>query len=493
MLKIAHSVIVDTKIKENISKETLDSWMILYNRGSYVRTSTVYPYLDNMWHSGNVDLLLDHYKDQDLDYLILNWFGVYCSDFWLWHNECISYIEKLNKEDWIFAGQIISKEHQKKDDKFKNHFYPYPISAIINLKTWRQIGCPKWHDKEIDLFHVPQMSEDFIHDDYTPVKLYPTGKQTALSNAEPGAGFISKILDQGYPIHNIPVEVRNKMLHTYPENDPVSWDKTMQAYMNMPLLTDQKHYEFMKHAMQYKNLRHAPENRKGVFFLYNTEEVFPKTFKDKCIDKLQNVDTIIGPCSMFKAFILGSYSTSVKNYVHFDIFDRNVLWKEIITEKWNGEYENLVEVLSDLPDNSEFGFWNRVEDNIIEKQYNTLLNYFDTSENLKKQWLNYKNKNHKYVKANLLFDDKKIVESVKELNSKVVYNAIGDIPGYMINGINFGIHNVTRQTISHLDKLKNITDEVYIDLKVPVSDYQIFDNYENTKNTLLSSIVKAEY
>lgn len=493
MHKIAHSVIIDPYIKENISKETLDSWMILYNRGSYVRTSSVYSYLDHMWYAPNVDEVLTHYKDQDLDYLLINWFGAYCQDFWNWHNECIKYIKHLDSKDWVLAGQLISKEHQKKNNDYNGHFYPYPTTAIINLKAWREIGCPKWDDPDMGLFHVPNMSDEFVHDDYTPLEISPTGKQSSLKNTESGNSFISKILDSGRSVYNIPIEIRKTIIHTYPENDPASWDKTMRAYMDIPVLLDQKHYEFIKHALQYKNLRHAPSHSKGVFFLYNTEEVFPKKYKDACINALQNVDTIIGPCSMFKAFILGSHTETVKNYIHFDIFERNVLWKRIITENWNGEYDNLVEVLSDLPNNEEFGFWSRVEDNIIEKQYSELLKYFETPEKLKLAWQNYKQQNHKYVQANLLFSDNAIINIIKQGNSKVVYTAIGDIPGYMINGLNYGIHNITNYTINHLTKIKNHVDEVFIDVKVPVSDYQIFDNYTNTKHILEKSIVKDEY
>lgn len=494
MLKIAHSVVLDPYIKDNISKETLDSWMILYNRGSFVRTSTAYPYIQNKWYGTSVDELLSHYKNQDLDYLIINWFGAYCQDFWNWHNECIQYIEELNRKGlWVLAGQLISKQHQKSDVKYEGHYYPYPISAIINLNEWRKIGSPSWTDDSMKIFHVPNMSEECVHDDYTPLNLFPSGNKQSLIEVENGNSFISKILDSGLSVYNIPLSIRKTIIHTYPENDPVSWDNTMQAYMKMPVLLDQKHYEFMKHALQYRNLRHAPDYSKGVFFLYNTEEVFPKKCKDRCIEALQKVDTIITPCSMFKAFILGSYSNKVENYIHFDIFERNVLWKRIITENWNGEYNNLIEILSELPDNEEFGFWSRVEDNIIEKQFNKLLQYFGTPEKLKTAWLDYQNKNHKYVKANMLFDDKNILKNVVNYNSKVIYTAIGDIPGYMINGLNYGIHNITRHTLNHLDKIKETSDEIYIDIKVPVNDTQIFENYFNTKKILQNSITDKEY
>lgn len=493
MHKIAHSVILDPNIKNTISKEVLDSWMILYNRGTFIRTSSVYSYLDNMWYASEVDDLLEHYKTQDLDYLIISWFGVYCQDFWEWHNQCIQYINELNDNRWVLAGQLIDKQKQKNDNNFAGQFYPYPITAIINLKEWRQIGCPKWHDSEMGLFREGVPSEECLHDNYTPLKISPGEKNIALNNVQPGNAFISKILESGIPVYNIPVKVRKTVIHTYPENDPDNWSHTMQSYMNLPVLLDNKHYEFMRHALQYRNLKHAPDHSKGVFFLYNTEEVFPKGFKDQCIEALQTVDTILTPCSMFKAFILGKYSPNIKNYVHFDIFDRNVLWKEIITNKWNGEYDNLVEVLSELPNNEEFGFWSRIEDNVIEKQYKILLDHFGTKENLKLEWHKYKSKNHAYVKSNMLFNDKNIINAVDDFDADVIYTAIGDIPGYMINGLNYGIHNITMLTIKHLKRLKNKRAEVFVDVKVPVSDWQIFDNYNNVEQALLKSLTQEVY
>jgi len=495
MLKIVHGIILPPYIKNNISKETLDSWMILYNRGSYIGSSTAYNGLDLKIYGISVDDILEHYKDLDVDYLLVSWFGAYCHDFWKWHNDCISYIETLdsNDDNWVLAGQIISKEHQKKNEQYKDQFYPYPISAIINLKTWREIGCPQWEDNTMDLYHVPQMSKECIHDDYTPLVLNPTRYKTIIKNAESGNSFISKILDNNIPIHNIPVNIRKNIIHTYPENDPIQWNHTMEAYMKLPMIQDNKHYEFMKHALQYKNIRHAPDYSPGVFFLYNTEEVFPKKFINESTSALQITDTIIGPCSMFKAFILGSQSDTVNNYIHFDIFERNVLWKRIITENWNGEYDNLLEVLSNLPNNEEYGFWTRDSDNIVEKQYNILLNQFGSAENLKENWQNYKNKNHEYVKANLLFDDKNILQALDRVESNIVYTAIGDIPGYMINGINYGIHNITRYTIKHLDKLKSRSEYVYVDIKNPITDIQVFGEYDSIVSELAMTIERVIY
>lgn len=492
MHKIAHSVILDPKIKSNISKEALDSWMLSYCRGTYVANSEVYSYLDNMWYAETVDSLLTHYKTQDLDYLLINWFGAYCQDFWTWHNQCIEYIDKLNESKWVLAGQLINKSLQKKDKAFDGQYYPYPTTVIINLKEWRNIGCPKWHDTSMLSFHNPTPSDSCIHDDYTPLVLNPSNEYILLENVEPGNSIISKILDNNIPIYNIPINVRKPIIHTYPENNPIEWDKTMTSYMDLPVLTDQKHYEFIKHALQYRNLRHAPADREGVFFLYNTENILPKNFEESCVAALKMTDTILSPCSMFKAFLLGSHSNTVNNYVHFDIYDRNAEWKQIITESWNGEYNNLCDVLSTLGE-TEHAFWNSSSNNIIDKQYKILLDHFGTEDKLKSAWLNYKNKTHVYVTANLLFDDKNIINAVKSVNAKVAYTAIGDIPGFMINGINYGIGNITRHTINHLNRLKSNLDELYIDIKIPVTDLQVFNNYAVTKYMLEESVTKDLY
>ena len=492
MLKIAHSFILKPEIKNNISKQILDSWMLLYNRASYIRNSSVHAH-DRMWHASNVDDVLTHYKNQDVDYLILNWFGVYCKDFGYWHNDCIKYIKELDSKDWIFAGQLISKEHQKKNNDYNGHFYPYPITAIINLKTWRDIGCPNWDNPSVKLFHVPKMSKKFIHGDYTPLELTPTSKHISLRNTESGNSFISKILDSGISVYNIPMEIRGAIIHTYPENDPSSWNNTMKAYMDIPVLLDGQMREFIKHVIHYKNLKHGPEDE-GVFFLYCTENIFPNKLKnDAPINALQNVDTIIGPCSMFKAFILGSHTTTVKNYIHFDIFEKNVSWKRIITESWNGQYDNLVEVLNKLPNCDKSNFWNRSEGDIIKKQYDELLEYFETPQELEIAWQKYQKQNHKYIKANLLFSDKKIIDAIKQVNSKVVYAAIGDIPGYRINGLNYGIHNITNYTINHLQKIKDNVKELFIDIKIPINDNQIFGDFSKVKAIFKDSITRSVY
>jgi hypothetical protein len=127
----------------------------------------------------------------------------------------------------------------------------------------------------------------------------------------------------------------------------------------------------------------------------------------------------------------------------------------------------------------DYSFWNNSQDNIIEKQWNVLLEEFTSEEEITKQWNIYKSKNHEYALANMLFDDTQIVAKLKKFNIKGIYYAIGDIPGFRNNALQYGLLQINQLTSTHINRVASVNSNLYCDIKVPASDLQKFKKYED--------------
>ena len=576
MYKVDHAVVTPYNICSQLDRNVYTSWMLYYLRGHFVRHH-IADISDNelFLFNDNIDELLADADKKDLDYLILTWFGVYSSDFWNWHDECLNYIQRLDHEqpDWLIACQIIDKEKQKKKQEFENVFYAYPICAIINMNTWRELGKPAWGEAgEIKKIIKPRPSEECVHDDYTPWLLHPSSESATVTTEE-GWNFINASLEEGYMIQNLPIEIRKPLHHSYPENDPWFWNQTMTKFMNVgmfenyqvmeamqkhvphkknkeinkifnlqtrqiarlakersadflncfknglvhyktncdhlshalstatkqnvdldnivnfteiPQIFDAKLEELIIKLLEHKTITHTNKYDPGIFFLYNTETIFANYEHYREI--WSTVDTVIGPCSMFKAFILGRHIPEhpATKYVHYDIYERNVFYKEKITKDWNGTLEHLHEVLKSL-DSDSYHYWTE-EKGVVDQVWKMLQTHLGNDENIEVQWLEYQKSEHRYVLANAMHKDDKIIEALEELQPTGIFEGLGDIPGFRQNILIYGIDNINTQVREHVRRLQNICPNTHVDVKLPKNDWHLFldantiiDEYLNNK------------
>lgn len=270
----------------------------------------------------------------------------------------------------------------------------------------------------------------------------------------------------------------NSLLDSKATENPQAWNEELNHFTKLPIINTNLTGLLVK-LLTTRNPRHANDRDKGVFFLYNTEAIC--TNKEHLRTVQAGINTIMGPCSMFKAFILGSkYIDTVDNYLHFDIFQRNLNWKKLITENWDGTKKGLVKTLSMCNDSGDgdFDFWNNSADNIIEKQWKVLLDEFGTKDAVHDAWQIYKTKNHAYALANMLFDDRNIIKELQKFDIKGIYHAIGDIPGFRSNALQFGLEQINTLTKTHINRVADINNNLYVDVKVPASDLQKFKKYD---------------
>lgn len=473
-MTIEQCIIVDPYIKKNLSKNVFDSWMNYYRRGVNLeqflgKTDRAYR---SIQFSQSVDAALEHYRCRGPNYLILNWFGVFIQNFSEFHKNCIQLIESVNDNNWLFFGYIIDKEKQKNSDIYKNEFYPYPITSIVNVKKWREISCPKWDSQSCDR-HVPQKSKDCIHDDYTPMFLEPTGAHSRTDRPlNQGENFITASLDAGLKIYNLPKNNRANVIHTYPESNPVEYSFLFEAFYDLPNIEEVNTLKLLQILMAKRNRQHTTHGNQGHFFLYNTESVFPPGSKEKALNYLSTADSIISPCSMFKSFLLGSYSGSIKNYIHIDIYSRVIQMKKQISSEWNGTLLGLKKTINSL-DAGEGSIWNNLSEDIISSQFDTLLEHIESESSIASEWVKYGLKNHTYLNLNIITEHDRLIKNLSEIGSKKIYLAIGDIPSFGLNSINYGSHKLAKKLIQFFESISAAGMDAMVDIKSPISDKHI--------------------
>ncbi len=406
MIKIQHSFVVPEFIDNHVSDDIKKSWLLYYLRGHTIENSTAS--CKQFIYDTNVQNIVNKFlnnPDDDTDYLIISWFGVYASNFWNIHKYLIDNIihSEKTKEDWIIKG-----------DPYNNDI------VVFNLKNIR-----KFPNLSVEKFY--NVSQPF--DDYFKTLYINTCANITIEN----------------------------------------WNDTLRSFINSPLLQKEMS-QFLSQLMSTRNYTHSIPEDKGVFFFSNTEKICPDF---NFLESQNNIDTIISPCSMFKAFILGEqYVNDVKNYVHFDIFERNVYIKKSFTNFWNGTYEKLKSTLMKCVIDKN-ALWSKGSvDAMIDKEWHKLLQHFGDTENIKKSWQTYQLKSHQYTTANLLFDDENIISCLHNIPVKGIYHCIGDIPGFRSNALQFGIKNITNYTITHLENVEKITPNLIVDIKLIASDKQ---------------------
>jgi hypothetical protein len=419
MIKIQHSFVVPDFVHTDVNEDLKKSWLLYYLRGHTIENSTAS--CKQFIYDTDVQNIIHKFisnPEDDTDYLIVSWFGIYANNFWNIHRYIIDdlvHAEKTN-QDWIIKGTPDNKD--------------IVVLNLRNLNKYPNLSIEK-------LYNAAQPFDDYFNTLY---------------------------------------------VDTLKDVDISVWNQTLKTYTDSPLLK-QELSKFISQLISTRNYTHSIPDDKGVFFFSNTEKICPDF---GFLANQNDIDTIITPCSMFKAFILGEkYIENTQNYIHFDIFERNVYIKKAFTNLWNGTYETLASTLKKCVID-ESALWNKGSiSEMIQKEWQKLLEHFGNEETIKTSWYNYQQKNHQYTTANLLFNDTNIISCLNNVKIKGIYHCIGDIPGFRSNALQFGIKNITNYTIDHLEKIENITNNFVVDIKLIASDKQQIGLSKDVKDMFL--------
>jgi hypothetical protein len=487
--RISNALVYD-KGNIGLNEDIRQSLKIFHKRNIYVDIVKL-PSLVNI--SDNEDLAIKETAESpsNYDYLILTWEGT-IPNIYYYHEVCIKHVldlEEKTKGNWLVSGQIMDQYENRKmfndptAENWKDSFYLFPITAIINLKKWRELGCPEWGQSSNDPVNhcVPKRSEDNVHDTYTPLFINPSEKSID-GPVKKGWNIIDVSLKNNMPVYNLSNEIRQNQTYLYPENNPKLFNDFWHSLYIMPKLTDQ-YLKVLQTVMPAKTPIRIDSVTWGCF-IRNTEDYIVERFTDVFYNNMGAVDTLMLPCSGFKDVIIYSKKpkdVAIKQVIHFDIIKGCVDIRERITNEWNGTRSHFTELLEAIKEDYKQRFkhpncFHMSSMNTFDDAYLDILQNFNSEEELETTWLEFKKLNHKFIHADILAEPWAVTKQIKDSN---VYLCLSDIAGWRSNVIAYGYKTLRTQLGSVAKHLQKNNCVGLVDYKDPGTDLQLLQTFDN--------------
>jgi hypothetical protein len=441
----------------------------------------------------NEDNCLIRADIENFDFVILTWEGNMI-DIHNYHEACVHYINELDEKtqgDWLVAGQIIDQQANRKlykdpkADHWKDSFWLFPITAVVNLKKWRELGSPAWGQQDGQQTVIKAVaSEESVHDGYTPLQLSPGTEQISV-NVKKGWGIINASLSAGIPVYNLNNNIRNCQNYLYPEVNVDRYNGFWQSMHSMPKLTDQ--YKKVLDKIITSKYPQRIDTRTWQCFIKNTEDYFPRPEQPQ-VD-LASVDTMILPCSGFKDFIISMAKTTNRktvSVIHYDIIKECVDIRKKIINRWDGTRSEFTPVLEGIAKEYRKDVamvYHMHSMQSVEEVYDFMLTFFNDEEDLYNCWQKFKHFDHKFLEADMLDDPYNVLNQV---TGKNIYLCLSDIAGWRNNIISYGYQNLRNNILKCLFSIRKKELNCIVDYKDPATDLQVWQDLDTAINHLKS-------
>lgn len=426
----------------------------------------------------------------DYDYLILTWEGT-IPNIYYYHEACIKHVQDLNAKtdgNWLVTGQIIDQHENRKlfEDpdapKWEGSYYLFPITAIVNLKKWRELGRPEWGQPSLTVVNhiVPNRSESNVHDNYTPLFINP-GDEVKSTPVKKGWNIIDTSLKNNMPVYNLSNEIRQSQTYMYPENNPKMFNDFWHSLYTMPKLSDQ-YLKVLQTVMPAKTPIRIDTNTWGCF-IRNTEDYVVERFTDVFYNNMGAVDTLMLPCSGFKDVIIYSKKpkdVAIKQVIHFDIIKGCVNIRQRIVEEWDGTRSHFTVLLEEIKKYYQDtvkhpNCFHMSSMNTFDDAYLDILNNFNSEEELEQTWLEFKQLKHVFIHADILAEPWTVTKQIKDSN---VYLCLSDIAGWRSNVIAYGYKTLRNQLGNVVKHLQKNNCQGLVDYKDPGTDLQLLQKFD---------------
>lgn len=482
--KIVHALVED-KGHLGISEEVRQSLRVFYRRNLYIDSLINNP-IDAIVESTE-DRCMKIAADKGFDYLIMSWEGN-IFDIHRYHYECIQSIDLVNEktnDEWLIFGHVMDQEqnrilHNDANAKdWKNSFWLFPITAIINIKKWQELGRPAWGQEQANVEIIKAVpSAECVHDNYTPWHITASTEKVAVKKVRKGWNIIDASLRKGWPVENLPQNIRECQTYLYPENDPKMYDNFWTSIQTMPKLNGQ--YRKILEQVIVSKMPRRIHDISWQCFIKNTEDYFPNTVNQGSVD-WTDIDTLLLPCSGFKDFIVSSNKDVIQkkfDVIHYDIIKECVEIKQKVIERWDGTRSTFSTVLDSI--GAEYLGHNKRRPMDVfhmhgmksfEEAYDHVLSYFDSEQDLEQAWQKFKSFNHHYIEADMLADPYPVIKLITGHN---VYLCLSDIAGWRNNILGYGYQNLRNNIIVCLQRLINKGIKGFVDYKDPGTDLQLW-------------------
>lgn len=493
--KVAHALVYD-KGNIGIDEKIRNSLKVFYKRNLHIDELKFNP--ESCIIEESVDECLVKGANLDFDFLIITWEGN-VFNLYNFHYEVLRSIEKLENEtngNWVVVGHIMDQYRNRilynpnEAEKYKGSFYLFPITALVNLKKWKEIGSPAWGDTVNKVSVIKAIpSKETIHDNYTPLRL-KSSDEIVETSVRPGWNIINETLKKNIDIFNIDNDIRKTQNYLYPENNVDLYNNFWNHLHGLPKLSGA--YEKVFSLVISCKSRSRIKDQEWAYFLRNTEAHFPY-LKSNNFDT-SDYDFFVLPCSGFKDFIISSVflpGHDNSKFVHYDILEDCVLIKRKIVEQWDGTRRGLSILLRQIEDDyntkGKYGCFHMNFMKNLDEVYDQILPYYSSEESLEYHWRDFQHKDHFYINADILSDRDKIFEISKILKNAKTYFSMSDVAGWRMNLLGYSIQGLRDSMKFAVWAILKNREKSIIDYKDPATDLHYLHTYQDAMNNLNSN------
>lgn len=340
-------------------------------------------------------------------------------------------LKDLEDADALFMAHIIDRaSHAKYHGKPETSGYSlFPISMLVNLARWEELGKPTFGDEEKVLSLPIWRSEENIHDNYTPLWLQANDRPETATFGQ-GWGFIKASIDAGMTALNMPREVRAAQAHIY-DNVVAALQKLQRDPFDSSVHVNDK----LRDAFHKCRQNWYGRSSLSHYFLHNTESHdLPDGEKRRLI---AGIDTFVLPCSSLK-WVSVSREAEPRRFVHYDAIPSAIAAAEFVHTHFDGTKQGMHACEAELR--------TRLQDvyGTTDKLWDRMTGIFDSEAAFSDRFRALKECRHDYVEANILRDPELVIPRCKRL-----FLSISDIPMWMLNMQAIG-SNIIRLKMLHL-------------------------------------------
>jgi len=292
-----------------------------------------------------------------------------------WETELLKAVDQWDSEDtsWMCAGHILARKNRIPE--FHNQ------CIVVNLNNHRLM----YMTKKQDSYPSFNMSDQHLHDDYTPMYIDGSGEDITIDDDFPeyslnvlGENFdlltypIAVSLKNNLKVHNFDYDLRENKVTCYPEDDLDEGEHILYSLLNPENMKVHK-ISWIADLLYCKE-NYIEEDKIGLFdecvdprfqitSMSHDSSIlgFRKTPNERDVDL--NVDYMILPCRNFSNFDLISANTNCKSVIWYDYMEEFLTWQKRVVEEWNGV--NYIKFHEDVyPSNVDVENYHYYNDNL---------------------------------------------------------------------------------------------------------------------------------
>lgn len=286
---------------------------------------------------------------------------------------------------------------------------------MVNLKVWEQLGKPPyleqgffWDRKRIYQNYI--VSDNKISAEYTPEWIAPDTGVSEYSYTEDGANWVHLALSNDLRIDNLNLEMRECKVFTYPYEES---DKLAKVWNNLQDEETINSLENYGSKAWMRKLAYQEYIEKNRVYAFNTERLSAEGVRSQ-----GPVDALFSAAAGFKPIALLRNNKFHKNTVvhYFDWCEASLNFKKHLLETWNGlDFDQWL-----LEHDLQYNFSSTYRGNYKEFWDMEINNEFNSQDDFKKLWNEYRELEHHYHVIDIVSEPKKLFDLINQYSGNRV-------------------------------------------------------------------------